>query len=273
MLTSISISLDTGKHWLIANEKGLPYDAESLLALPMPVGGALVFSSNLVMYHKQKMEAALSVNEFGDRVTTLRVSPTQPTHCAPFCMERAAVAALAPDAFVIGTRAGDLHLLTLQTLGDSIRSMDVTRVTRSHIASCLCALSPSLLFIGSKLGDSLLVRYETVRLVRSSPVCTYTHALTDLVAVAGRRRSRSTYRPGRTTATGSLIEVCCCSARVCAATVTGGTVGLRRRRHGHPVPGDARRRPARRADVVGDGSRFAVLCRAADPHPHDAIGR
>ncbi|CEO99699.1 hypothetical protein PBRA_007432 [Plasmodiophora brassicae] len=161
VLTSISISLDTGKHWLIANEKGLPYDAESLLALPMPVGGALVFSSNLVMYHKQKMEAALSVNEFGDRVTTLRVSPTQPTHCAPFCMERAAVAALAPDAFVIGTRAGDLHLLTLQTLGDSIRSMDVTRVTRSHIASCLCALSPSLLFIGSKLGDSLLVRYET----------------------------------------------------------------------------------------------------------------
>eukprot|EP00474_Spongospora_subterranea_P003398 CRZ03856.1 hypothetical protein [Spongospora subterranea] len=161
IMTSVSINIDTSKHFLIATEKDLFYDTHSLLPLPMPIGGALVISCNMIIHYKQKIEFALSLNEFGDACDTLRVVPN-PSRCSPTTLDRCVCAALSNDAVLIGSSDGELYILNLQTLGDVIRSMELVRITRTHIPSVICVLSQSLLFLGSKLGDSMLIEYNIV---------------------------------------------------------------------------------------------------------------
>ncbi|KMS64816.1 hypothetical protein BVRB_042370, partial [Beta vulgaris subsp. vulgaris] len=73
----------------------------------MPIGGALIISCNMVIHYKQKIEFALSLNEFGDQCTSLRVVPT-PSKCTPVALDRAVCAALSNDTVLLGACDGEL---------------------------------------------------------------------------------------------------------------------------------------------------------------------
>ncbi len=45
----------------------LPHDAFALVPLPLPVGGALVVCSNMVLHVNQGFSCGLALNEFGDK--------------------------------------------------------------------------------------------------------------------------------------------------------------------------------------------------------------
>jgi hypothetical protein len=98
----------------------MPYDCHTLLPIDMPIGGALVFAANVVIHYKQKIEYVLSVNEFGDASKEFRVSPV-PSSCHPICLDRSRSAFIAPDQILIGLATGDLYIMSISPLGDSIR--------------------------------------------------------------------------------------------------------------------------------------------------------
>ncbi|KPJ17990.1 Cleavage and polyadenylation specificity factor subunit 1 [Papilio machaon] len=74
-------------------------------------------------------------------------------------LDGARVAALGESRLALALRGGQLYVLTL--LSDSVRSVrsfHLDRAAASVLTSCMCVIEEDFLFLGSRLGNSLLLR-------------------------------------------------------------------------------------------------------------------
>ncbi|XP_068042769.1 cleavage and polyadenylation specificity factor subunit 1-like [Anomalospiza imberbis] len=64
------------------------------------------------------------------------------------------------DKMVISLKGGEIYVLTLITDGmRSVRSFHFDKAAASVLTTCMVPLEPGYLFLGSRLGNSLLLRY------------------------------------------------------------------------------------------------------------------
>jgi CPSF A subunit region/Mono-functional DNA-alkylating methyl methanesulfonate N-term len=68
---------------------------------------------------------------------------------------------LSRNRIMVSTLDGDLYLLHVLTDGRSAQDMSIAveRAGSAVISSCMCTLTERYLFMGSRIGDSLLIRY------------------------------------------------------------------------------------------------------------------
>ena len=76
-------------------------------------------------------------------------------------LDGASFTAIAPSRVLLSLKTGELYVLhVLSTdLGRSVSGLELVKAGNSVLASSLCTLSDDLLFLGSRLGDSLLIQY------------------------------------------------------------------------------------------------------------------
>ena len=195
VLTAFSLNLYYKRHPVIWSIRDLPYDAQKLVAVPPPEGGVLLFCRNLLFYCAQGAYVAAATNKYafagpakepktklpdpvkGDPnhvLTVMNARNASNTVIPEVVPQLAAKAQLAPGLSVDLDRAHaafvDSHLalvalatgqlLQLQLISDKqrVRKLEIAPSGACSIPSCMFPLGQQLMFLGSALGDSVLLR-------------------------------------------------------------------------------------------------------------------
>lgn len=145
--------------WSVDN---LPLDCQKVVAVPEPIGGAIVFATNAIMYLSQSSRCCMATNRLAhtfDSETSLPLDEAPEGLC--ITLDCAETSFLKHDCVLLSLKGGELYLLRLVTDddGQTVRRLTLERTGSTVLASCICTLEHDLIFLGSTLGDSLLVSY------------------------------------------------------------------------------------------------------------------
>ncbi|KAJ3679867.1 hypothetical protein LUZ60_016145 [Juncus effusus] len=158
MVSALSINSTLKQHPLIWSTSNLPHDAYKLLAVPPPLGGVLVISANAIYYHSQSGSCSLALNSFSSQPDG---SLEMPKSNFPIELDAANATWVSSDVALIISKTGELLLLTVVNDGRAVQRLDLAKSKASVLTSCMATLGNSFFFLGSRLGDSLLVQYSS----------------------------------------------------------------------------------------------------------------
>ncbi|XP_018805301.1 cleavage and polyadenylation specificity factor subunit 1-like isoform X2 [Juglans regia] len=156
MISALSISTSMKQHPLIWSAVNLPHDAYKLLAVPSPIGGVLVIGANSIHYHSQSASCALALNNYAVPVDS---SQEMPRSSFSVELDVANATWLLTDVALVSTKTGELLLLTLVYDGRVVYRLDLSKSKASVLTSGITTIGNSFFFLGSRLGDSLLVQF------------------------------------------------------------------------------------------------------------------
>ncbi|XP_050265758.1 cleavage and polyadenylation specificity factor subunit 1 isoform X3 [Quercus robur] len=156
MISALSISTTMKQHPLIWSAVNLPHDAYKLLAVPSPIGGVLVIGANSIHYHSQSASCALALNNYAVPVDN---SQEMPRSSFSVELDAANTTWLLTDVALLSTKTGELLLLNLVYDGRVVQRLDLSKSKASVLTSGITTIGNSLFFLGSRLGDSLLVQF------------------------------------------------------------------------------------------------------------------
>lgn len=157
MISALSISTTLKQHPLIWSAANLPHDAYKLLAVPSPIGGILVICANSIHYHSQSASCSLGLNNFAVQMENRSDMPKTDFNVE---LDAAKATWLSHDVAVFSSKTGDLLLLTLVYDGRVVQKLDLMKSKASVLTSGITSIGRSFFFLGSRLGDSLLVQYS-----------------------------------------------------------------------------------------------------------------
>merc|ERR1719215_1728788 len=156
-MVALSINLIDETHPVIWQMSGLPYDSCALF--PIPLGGSLLFATNSLIYLDQ------SVPPYGVALNSLPLGCTnfalKTQDVAPLNLQNCKACMLSDDSICVSLESGDVYIITLKKDSlNNVRRFFLDQVASSVIPTTLSKLSDNLIFLGSRLGNSLLLRYK-----------------------------------------------------------------------------------------------------------------
>lgn len=158
-MVAISLNIQQRVHPVIWSVASLPFDAYQALPINKPIGGCLIMCSNSLIYLNQSVPPyGVSLNSTADHSTAF---PLKPQDGVKISLDVAQVTFIANDKLVLSLKDGELYVLTL--LADSMRSVrnfHFSKAASSVLTSCICLAEEEYLFLGSRLGNSLLLRFK-----------------------------------------------------------------------------------------------------------------
>ncbi|KAF5272324.1 hypothetical protein FQA39_LY07925 [Lamprigera yunnana] len=157
-MAAISLNLQQKVHPIIWQVTNLPFDCTRAVPIKKPLGGTLIMSVNALIYLNQSIPPyGVSLNSIAESSTNFPLKPQEDLKVSLDCAQ---VGFLADDQLVLSLKGGELYVLTL--LADSmryVRSFHFDRAAASVLTTCICICEDNFLFLGSRLGNSLLLRY------------------------------------------------------------------------------------------------------------------
>ncbi|RWS15284.1 cleavage and polyadenylation specificity factor subunit 1-like protein [Dinothrombium tinctorium] len=157
-MVALSLNVHQKVHPIIWSTNHLPFDCFKTLPVPKPVGGVLIFAANSLTYLNQSVPPySVSLNGFNEVSSsfpmTVQKNVKLSLDCANSCF-------LTNDKLVVSLKNGELYVITLFSDGmRSIRNIHFEKAASSVITSCITLCEPGYLFLGSRLGNSLLLKY------------------------------------------------------------------------------------------------------------------
>ncbi|GJP45869.1 hypothetical protein CLOM_g5211 [Closterium sp. NIES-68] len=192
-VTFLRVSLHTRSHLILGTTKHLPFDSYALSPAPFPPGGLLVLSPHSLHFCSASSTCHLALNDSsppalpdGTEIPRPRQQPGQ----GPLSVELDAAHAtwqpvIGPSGGSVGvggrvsggssssnssssgavvflaSKGGALVVVKVTPEPKSPTfSLDLLQVRATVQASGIISLGPSLLFVASRLGDSMLIRYR-----------------------------------------------------------------------------------------------------------------
>ncbi|KAI8038594.1 hypothetical protein M5D96_008502 [Drosophila gunungcola] len=158
VLVAISLNIQQRVHPIIWTVNSLPFDCLQVYPIQKPIGGCLVMTVNAVIYLNQSVPPyGVSLNSSADNSTAF---PLKPQDGVRISLDCANFAFIDVDKLVISLRTGELYVLTLCV--DSmrtVRNFHFHKAAASVLTSCICVLHSEYIFLGSRLGNSLLLHF------------------------------------------------------------------------------------------------------------------
>jgi len=157
-IVALSLNLQQRVHPVIWSVANLPMDCCQLCPVPKPVGGVLVFAVNSLIYLNQSQPPyGVSLNSITNVSTEFLLKVQDGVKITLDCAQSVFISS---DKLVLSLRGGELYVLTLLVDGMRVvRSFNLDKAAASVLTSCMCICGDGLLFLGSRLGNSLLLRY------------------------------------------------------------------------------------------------------------------
>ncbi|XP_071785220.1 cleavage and polyadenylation specificity factor subunit 1-like isoform X1 [Asterias amurensis] len=157
-MVALSLNLGQKVHPVIWALNGLPYDCVHVCAVPKPIGGVLLLAVNSLLYLNQSIPPyGVSLNSITERSTAF---PLRPQDGVCISLDCAQATFISYDKLVLSLKGGEIYVLTL--LIDcmrSVRGFHFDKAAASVLTCCICSLDEGYLFLGSRLGNSLLLKY------------------------------------------------------------------------------------------------------------------
>ncbi|XP_052152739.1 probable cleavage and polyadenylation specificity factor subunit 1 isoform X2 [Oryza glaberrima] len=157
MISAFSISMTLKQHPVIWSAANLPHDAYQLLAVPPPISGVLVICANSIHYHSQSTSCSLDLNNFSSHPDG---SPEISKSNFQVELDAAKATWLSNDIVMFSSKAGEMLLLTVVYDGRVVQRLDLMKSKASVLSSAVTSIGNSFFFLGSRLGDSLLVQFS-----------------------------------------------------------------------------------------------------------------
>ncbi|VAH41108.1 unnamed protein product [Triticum turgidum subsp. durum] len=157
MISAFSISMTLKQHPVIWSAANLPHDAYQILSVPPPISGVLVVCANSIHYHSQSTSCSLALNSFSSQPDGSPEIPKLNFHVE---LDAAKATWLSNDIVMFSTKTGEMLLLTVVYDGRTVRRLDLMKSKASVISSGATTIGSSFFFLGSRLGDSLLVQFS-----------------------------------------------------------------------------------------------------------------
>ncbi|KAJ5242364.1 Cleavage/polyadenylation specificity factor A subunit C-terminal [Penicillium citrinum] len=165
--TVFTIDLEQRASTTLLSVSRLPSDLFKVVALPPPVGGALLIGSNEIVHVDQAGKTnAVGVNEFSRQVSSFSMADQSDL---AFRLEGCVVERLGDDSgdLLLALASGDMALIQFKLDGRSVSGMTVHRLPASlggsllkSAASCSACFGDGNVFIGSEEADSILVGWS-----------------------------------------------------------------------------------------------------------------
>ncbi|CAG9824249.1 unnamed protein product [Phaedon cochleariae] len=157
-MAAISLNLQQKVHPVIWSVSNLPFDCVKAVPIKKPIGGTLIMSINALIYLNQSVPPyGVSLNSIAESSSSFPLKPQDDIKITLDCVQ---VEFLEEDTLVLSLKGGELYVLTL--LADSmryIRSFHFEKAAASVLTTCICVCENNFLFLGSRLGNSLLLRF------------------------------------------------------------------------------------------------------------------
>ena len=200
-LAAFSLSLAQKRATRIWGDASLPYDCSRLVAVPGPLGGALIMGTSFLLYRAQgapPVSLALYPESMGtpdvpsnelsedgrplappSGKASVNPAPAVAAHATVSALhaelDRAAVAwaAAASGAPVglVSTKTGAMLALHMHMAGRNLSRMELRAVAAPPCTpSAMVLLGPGSLFVGSRMGDSLLLEYAYTPPPQAAPL-------------------------------------------------------------------------------------------------------
>ncbi|PAV90363.1 hypothetical protein WR25_22093 [Diploscapter pachys] len=147
--------------WQLSN---LPMDCNRLMAVPKPIGGAVVFGSNEIIYLNQAVPpCGIAINSCHDAYTKF---PLKDMKHLCLTLDCYAIEWIGDGKIFVGTQDGRLCVTHLESdSASSVKSIDFKFICETSIAYSLTACAAGHLFVGSRLGDSQFLKYAISNIV------------------------------------------------------------------------------------------------------------
>ncbi|XP_028164475.1 cleavage and polyadenylation specificity factor subunit 1-like [Ostrinia furnacalis] len=156
-MAGVSLNMSARVHPVIWATAGLPFDCLQAVPVQKPLGGCLIMAVNSLIYLNQSVPPyGVSLNSIATHTTNF---PLRIQEGVCITLDGACVAPLGEARLALSLRGGQLYVLTL--LSDSVRSVrsfHLDRAAASVLTTCMCVIEEDFLFLGSRLGNSLLLR-------------------------------------------------------------------------------------------------------------------
>ncbi|CAI5448422.1 unnamed protein product [Caenorhabditis angaria] len=163
-IMGVSVNIVDRQFAVVWQTSNLPMDCNTLLAVPKPLGGAMVFGMNTMVYLNQAVPpCGMMLNSCYETYTKFPLKDMQHLKITLDC---SAQAYMEDGRIVIGTKEGELWLLKLVTAagGTTVKALEFNKIFETSIAYTLTLCAPGHLFLGSRLGDSQLLEYSVKRI-------------------------------------------------------------------------------------------------------------
>ncbi|CAH0759559.1 unnamed protein product [Diatraea saccharalis] len=156
-MAGVSLNMSARVHPVIWATGGLPFDCLQAVPVQKPLGGCLIMAVNSLIYLNQSVPPyGVSLNSIATHTTNF---PLRIQEGVCITLDGACVAALGAGRLALSLKGGQLYVLTL--LSDSVRSVrsfHLDRAAASVLTTTMCVVEEDFLFLGSRLGNSLLLR-------------------------------------------------------------------------------------------------------------------
>jgi cleavage and polyadenylation specificity factor subunit 1 len=161
---ALSLNLNQRTHPIIWPVDKLPSDCLRCYAVPPPIGGVLLFALNSLIYINQSVPSyGVSLNSLAKLTSAYPFKSMESTHIT---LDNSQAVFIAPDRMVVSLKGGELCLITMLTDSESLRSVRsfcVEKGPSSVIASCIAKCAESYVFVGSRLANSVLLKYTVIQ--------------------------------------------------------------------------------------------------------------
>lgn len=157
-IVAISLNIQQRVHPIIWSQANLPFDCFCAAPIPKPIGGVLIMAVNSLLYLNQSVPPfGVSLNSIADSSTNFPLKIQENVHCT---LDAACYTLISNDRLVLSLKGGELYVLTLVVDGmRCVREFHFDRSASSVLTTCMCTCSNNYLFLGSRLGNSLLLKY------------------------------------------------------------------------------------------------------------------
>lgn len=159
-MITISLNIQQQVHPVIWSLNNLPYDCVKAVAVCKPIGGVLILAVNSLIYLNQSVPPyGVALNSLAESTTNF---PLKPQEDVKLTLDCAQTSFISHDKLVISVKTGELYVLSLQADSmRSVRSFHFEKSAASVLTTCTCIFEDNYLFLGSRLGNSLLLRFST----------------------------------------------------------------------------------------------------------------
>ncbi|CAG2109128.1 unnamed protein product [Medioppia subpectinata] len=154
----LSLDVHQRVHPHIWSMNHLPYDCFQAMPVPKPIGGVLIFAYSSIIHLNQGLPPfGVSLNSFTEGNTSFLLRPQEDIKIS---LDSSKACFISNDKLVISLRTGELYVLSLSNdMTRSIRGFHFDRCAASVLSTCITLCENGYIFLGSRLGHSILVHY------------------------------------------------------------------------------------------------------------------